>query len=163
MNWYALNTKPRSEQRVTSQLTRLGLEVLSPRLKRRKMVRRKMQTVTGPLFPGYIFARFDVASHLRAVAFARGVRRIVAHGHAPAPLDEEIISSIRARLDEGVVTLRCPTFLPGQAVRIEGGPLEGLEAVFEREISDSQRVVLLLRAIASSWRVVVPRDQVVNL
>ena len=163
MLWYTVNTKPRQEQQAGQNLQMLGVEVFCPQLRRRRMIRRKMRNVTGPLFPGYIFARCEIETHFRPVSYARGVRKIVAFGPTPTPVDEEIINGIRARLVEGCLSVRVVSFEPGQTVRIQSGPLEGLEAIFEREMSDRQRGVLLLRAIASRWRVVMPLDQVANL
>jgi len=55
------------------------------------------------------------------------------------------------------------TFRPGQAVRIQEGPLHGLEAIFEREMPSYQRAVLLLRALSYQARVVVDIADIVNL
>lgn len=56
-----------------------------------------------------------------------------------------------------------PGYRPGDRVLVGFGPLEGLEAVFEREIGDQQRVVLLFRTLSFQARVVVDLAQVVNL
>ncbi len=48
-------------------------------------------------------------------------------------------------------------------MRIQDGPLQGLEAIFEREMGDRQRVALLLQSVSYQARVVVRVDQVVNL
>jgi len=55
------------------------------------------------------------------------------------------------------------TFRPGQVVRIQEGPLHGLEAIFEREMPGYQRAVLLLRALSYQARVVVDMAHIVNL
>ena len=142
---------------------RQGIETFLPRLKHRKLIRRKRRTVVVPLFPGYLFSQFDMADHFRAVTYTGGVRKIVTFGVTPATMDEEVINSIKDRLDlDGYVALHPPRFTPGQVVRIHGGPLSGLEAVFEREMTDHQRAILLLRALTYQARVVVPVEQVVN-
>ena len=162
VNWYAVNTKPHQEHQAEQNLERIGVEAFSPLLERRKVVRRKIQTVVGPLFPGYIFARFDAAAGSRGVRFARGVRKIVSFGPAPEPVDGEIIEAIRQRLSGAYLVVPRPVFQAGQTVHIQEGPLKDLHAVFEREMSDHQRVVLLLRTLASQWRVVVPIELVAN-
>ncbi len=161
--WYALSTKPRHEHQAASSLETLGVQTLCPRLMRRKIVRRKWRDVLSPLFPGYIFARFDPNASFRAVSYARGVRKIVSFGNTPVIVDEDIITGIKARMVEGYVMVTPTSLSPGQTVRIQSGPLEGQEAIFEREMSDHQRVVLMLNAIAARWRVIVPLDQVANL
>src|SRR2546422_11135145 len=101
MNWYALNTKPHQENLVQLSLQKLGVESFCPILKQTKLIRRRRQTVIGPLFLGYLFARFNPDIHYRAVNYARGVRRLVAFGDIPVVVDDEIIESIKSRLEEG--------------------------------------------------------------
>ncbi len=151
MHWYAVHAKPNHERQAELSLQRLGVETFYPQMKQRR-----------PLFPGYLFARLDMTVHYRAAKYARGVRNLVAFGSIPAIVDDEIIEGMRARLQDGCVTLPAPALTPGEVVRIHAGHLQGLEAVFEREMSDHQRVVLLLRTLTYQARVVLPVEQVVN-
>jgi transcriptional antiterminator RfaH len=162
MYWYTVSTKPQHERMAELNLARLGVETFYPQLKERKVIRRKAETRIGPLFPGYLFARFRLDTHYRAVAYANGVRNVVTFGTVPATVEDEIIEGIRARLHDGCLTVPAPSFMPGEVIRIQRGPLQGLEAVFEREMSDHERVVLLLRTLTYQARVVVPLEQVVN-
>lgn len=161
MNWYALNTKPHQEDSAQLNLQRLGVETFCPLLKQTKVIQRRRQTVIDPLFPGYLFARFNPDIHYRAVKYAKGVRRVVIFGSDPAIVDDEIIESIKLRLQDGYVTVQRPLFTPGQTVRIQTGPLQGLEAIFEQEISDQHRVALLLQALTYQARVIVDLEHVV--
>jgi transcriptional antiterminator RfaH len=112
------------------------------------------------LFPGYLFARFHADTQYRAVNFAGGVRRVVAWGAEPSVVDKEIIDSIRSRMQDGYVIISPAPFTPGQTVRILEGPLQGLEAVFERDLSDKQRVIVLMQALSYKARVVIDREHV---
>ena len=161
VHWYVVNTKPRQEKTAQWHLERLNVEVFCPRLKQKKLIRRRSQEVVGPLFPGYLFARFDVDTHYRAVHYSQGVRGVVGFGSDPAKVDEEMIESIRSRLEDGCMILPSPLFKPGQMVRIQEGPFEGLEAVFEREMPAQERVVLLLKSLSYQARVLIDREQVV--
>jgi len=144
-------------------LDRLGLETFCPQLKQEKIVRRVRREVVTPFFPGYLFVRFDPMLNFRAVQYATGVRKIVCFGDTLARVDSSIIDSIRARITQGCVHVsKCSTFQPGQKVRIHQGPLQGLEAIFESEMSDRQRVTLLLETVAYQARVVVPINQIAN-
>jgi len=158
--WYALSVKPHQERQAESNLKRLGLETLCPLLKHDKVIRRQRKTVIGPLFPGYIFARFSLPHYYRAVIYARGVKHIVSFGLTPAVVDDHLIEELKGRLENGCLVRIRHELRPGQVVRIKHGPLGGLEAVFERDLSDRQRVVLLLRALAYQARVVVELDNV---
>lgn len=158
MRWYAIHTKPLQERLASSNLRSVGVETFLPCLKQRKRIRRVETTVTNPLFPGYLFAKFDLTEHFRAVTYARGVRKIVAFGAAPAAVDEQIIASIKNRLEDGYLATPSRAIAKGQLVRIRDGPMRGIEAVFEREMSGQQRAVLLLKTLGCQARAVVPFD-----
>ena len=162
MHWYAVNAKRREETHAELSLNRLGVETFYPQLRRERVIRRKRQTTISPLFPGYLFAKFHFPTDQRAVAYARGVRKIVEFGVTPAIVDEEIIEAIKNRVQDGYVTVPTRTFTPGQNVRITEGPLQGFEAIFERDMSDQERVVLLVRALSYQARVIVDAQYVVN-
>jgi transcriptional antiterminator RfaH len=163
MHWYAVNTKPRQENLAELTLQRLGVETFNPRLKQNRLIRKRLQTIVCPLFPGYLFARFNLGIQYRTVNFARGVQKIVSFGSTPATVDEEMVESIKSMLQDGCVIVQTPSFSAGQTVRVQSGPLKGLEAIFEREMGDHQRAVLLLKTLSYQARVVVDLDQVVNL
>ena len=160
MSWYAVSTKPLQEKLAAQNMRRLGVETFLPQLKRNKSVLGKRRTVIGPLFPGYLFARFDMDTHYRAVNYTRGVRKVVTFGSVPAKVDDEMIESVKEKLVDGCLNMQPPSFTPGQSVLIQEGPLQGLEAIFEREMDDQQRVVLLLKALSYQARVVVELEHV---
>src|SRR5437773_9541193 len=162
MHWYAVRTKPNQERQAELSVQRLGVETFYPQMKQRRVIRRREQMIIGSLFPGYLFARLNMAVHYQAAKYARGVLDLVAFGSIPAIVDDEIIEGMRARLRDGCLTLPAPALTPGEVVRIQAGPLQGLEAVFEREMSDHQPIVLLLRTLTYQARVVLPFEQVVN-
>jgi transcriptional antiterminator RfaH len=163
MNWYAIHTKPRQEGLAQVSLQREAVETFFPKLRRRRTIRRVRRWVTGPLFPCYIFARFDAEKSRRLVRYANGVTNIVSFGNKPAVVDEAIVSAILEHAREDVVTVKPPTLKAGDMVEIQDGPLRGLHGIFEREMGDSERVVVLLETIASAARVQLARDQVIKL
>ena len=158
MHWYAVRAKPNHERQAELSLQQLGVETFYPRLQKQ----RREQRIIGALFPGYLFTRLNLAVHYRAAKYARGVLTLVAFGSIPAVVDDAIIEGLKARMRDGWVTLPAPVFSPGAVVQIHAGHLQGLEAVFEREMSDHQRVVLLLHTLTYQARVVLPIEQVVN-
>jgi transcription antitermination factor NusG len=81
---------------------------------------------------------------------------------SPAVVDEELIQVIRERLDAQSGN-HANLFSTGQVVKIQSGPLRGMEAIFERPIPPYQRAVLLLRAISFRAKLIVELDNIVNL
>lgn len=162
MNWYAVRIKPNQGNLVQSNLERLGLEVFCPLLKRTKIIRRKKRQIVGPLFPGYLFARLNIEIHFRSVNYSRGALGIVTFGSVPAEIDESIVELIKSHLEEGCLTVKPPMFRPGEAVRIGQGPLVGVEAIFEREMTDQERVILLLNTLSYQARIEIDRNMIMK-
>jgi len=160
--WYVVRSKPHQEYAVESNLSQAGIEVLCPRIREERRIRRKFQSVVTPLFPGYLFARFCL-SQSRFVMYARGVRNLVSFGPVPAIVQGEIIDGIRARLQDGVVDLKTPAFTRGDVVRIKEGPLCGIEAVFEKEMIGQQRAMLLMKTLTCQVRVTLDLKSIANL
>ena len=154
MDWYLVRSKPRQEGIAEMNLQRWDVETFCPQLKQTKLIRGKKRTVITPLFPGYLFSRFDLYTEYRKVAYAHGVAAVVMFGTTPAKVDEEIIEAIRARMYEGFVTLSRSKLIPGQTVRIQEGPFKGLLALFERELNGTQRVALLLKNVSYNGRLI---------
>jgi transcriptional antiterminator RfaH len=157
-NWYAIHTKPSREEVAATYIERLGLEVFWPKMKQEKDVWGTPRMVIRPLFPGYLFARFSPAAHLHSIRYARGVRRVVSAGDVPLPVDQEIIAAIQSRMgDDGCVTIGPTPLKPGDQVIIQEGPLRGLMGVFERELSDHERVMILLQTIEYQARILIEK------
>jgi len=160
MSWYVVNTKPRQERVAEHNIKQLGLETFLPQLKENRLIRRKIKTILGPLFPGYFFVRFDVNTHYRAVHFSHGVRGVVSYGAIPAKVDEALIAMIKSKTKSNCVVIKPPRIKAGEAVRIQTGPFEGFEAIFRREVAAQRRVVLLLKTLSCQPQVIVDRESI---
>lgn len=155
MQWYVIRTKPHQERLAEFHLSQLSVDTFLPLLKQRKKVRRQEKMVVEPLFPRYLFARFDITDRYRAVNYSRGVAHIVEFGLKPAEVSEALIDGIKSRMTDGYITPKADCFQHGQIVRITGGPLDGLQAVFVREMKEQHRVLLLLQALGLHARLTV--------
>ncbi len=159
--WFAVQAKPTSEALAESTLQSLHVETLYPQVQ--KAVRRrgrKSRTVKRPFFPGYLFARFAPEESLRAVTYSRGVTRVVGTRERPLPVEDAIIDGIREHMDAcGCVALEKHALKAGDAVDITDGPFCGWTGVFELDLSDGERVVILLQVL-EQCRLVVDRDSV---
>lgn len=157
LSWYAIRTKPRQEERAVENLTSWGIATLAPRLGGCNGQR------DSQLFPGYIFARFDGLKALHNIHFTRGVAYVVSFGGVPAPISDEVIGEIYARMDEHGVIRNTTALNPGDEVIIQSGLLRDFVGVFERELPGTQRVQILLRTVAYSVHVEVPRFEVARV
>jgi transcriptional antiterminator RfaH len=160
MPWYAVSTKPHQEKQAELHIKQWDIECFLPLLKANKIIRRTRKTVIEPLFPGYLFAQFELERHYRAVSYAAGVRKVVEFGSGPVELDAAMIDAIKERLNDGYATPQSERFKMGQIVHIKGGPLAGLEAVFVREMKERDRVLLLLNKLGLNAKLNMSIDQV---
>jgi transcriptional antiterminator RfaH len=155
--WYLIHSKARQEDVAELNLGRLGVETFCPRFG--KLTRSIAQSKEEVVFPGYLFIKVDMTKEYRKVTYAHGVLRVVKFGATPAVVEEEIIDSIRDRAHNGLVVLPQPTSLKsGQIVRINKGPFNGFEAIFEQELNGAQRVALLMKTVSFQGRMVINRN-----
>jgi transcription antitermination factor NusG len=75
-----------------------------------------------------------------------GVRSIVSFGDQPAVVADEIVGLVRLRLDE-IEEVGYGKLRQGDRVRIKSGPLQDLEALFDRPLSAASRVRILLDVV----------------
>jgi transcriptional antiterminator RfaH len=160
MHWYVVRTKPHQERKVEFRLRQLSVETFLPMLRQHKKIRRQHKSVVEPLFPRYLFARFNMNDRYRAVNFASGVLNIVEFGSKPAEVSESLIDTIRARSKDGYVTPETEVFQNGQIVQIKDGPLAGIQAVFMRNLAAQHRVLLLLNTIGLHAKLTVGIEQI---
>lgn len=160
MSWYVVQTQPRREEVAEVWLSPFCARVFCPRHRASVNVHGYRREVARPLFPGYLFASFDVSTALRAVHYGRGTRGVVRFGGEPAEVPPEIIGAIEARMRGGYVVLEPPRFEPGQRIEVIEGPLRGYTGIFQREMSGAKRVAILLEGLRLFARAVVSRDAV---
>jgi transcriptional antiterminator RfaH len=146
-HWYAIHTHPRQELRAESNLRAWNVETFAPRIKDCRYYNGVLVQMAKPLFPRYIFARFKVEDLMHKVSFTRGVNCVVNFGGNPAPVDDQIIDLIKMRVGNDGFISWGETFEAGDVVRIKDGPLKNFMGVFERELKQKNRVMLLLTAI----------------
>jgi transcription antitermination factor NusG len=147
--WYALRSKPRKEDIVWKQVRDQGYEVFYPRLRIHPVNPRSRKI--KPYFPGYMFIRVDLeAVGLSAFQWLPHATGLVCFGGEPAPVPEHLIYVIRRRVEE-IAEAGGEVFdglKPGGIVRINYGPFEGYEAIFDSRIPGSERVRVLLKLLS---------------
>lgn len=148
--WFAVRTKINHERIAASLLSSKGLESYLPTRRTRRQWSDRVVHSESPLFPGYLFCRFDPMKKL-AVIETPSVTSIVSFGNQLAPVDDSEITAIQMILDSGLQAEVCPYPREGERVRVISGSLEGLEGILLRRKSEFRMVVsisLLQRSIA---------------
>jgi transcription antitermination factor NusG len=146
-NWFVIQTKPKKEEEATSYLSTKGVEIFSPLIESFTTRNGRMSKELKALFPGYIFGKFDLEQNYPLVRWGKGVKCVLGFGGYPTPISEEVVGVIKERTDsQGVVRVK-QHFNPNDVVRIKTGPLKDLLGIFERWVSESERVRILLNLI----------------
>jgi transcriptional antiterminator RfaH len=160
-HWYALYTKPKKERQVNALLHGRGVETYLPTVQRK--VRRRDRPDRVVYFPCYLFAHLDFQIIPRSsIAWMPGMRRIISAGEQPVVVADEIIVTIRRRL-EGIEEVGYGNLKQGDRVRITSGPLRDLEAMFDQALSAVDRVRILLDVMGRMTPVEIDYSQIVQV
>jgi transcription antitermination factor NusG len=133
--WYCIKSEPSREQKAQRSLRQLGFETFLPEVPRHN------SRFPNPLFPSYLFARFDHYEHIQDVKTAHGVSYVLGFSGQPCAVEDSIILTIKEGLQH------YGEFRPGDAVRVTSGVFADLRGIFKRELSGTNRVMILLGAI----------------
>jgi transcriptional antiterminator RfaH len=153
MTWYALQHKPAQGDRALQHLQNQDIACFYPKITVEKIKAGKRTKKLEPLFPGYLFVNLEQTDPVWAkLRSTRGVLRIVGFANKPAPICDEVIQHIRDSLDsvaeQGGIKL-------GQAVQLNEGPFEGINAIFQAYDGEA-RAVVLINFMQKQQRVKVP-------
>jgi transcriptional antiterminator RfaH len=161
MHWYAIYTKPKHENSVTSRLQQYGIEVLNPKSRFKKYRGGRLTEVIEPFFPCYVFAKFDRYTALRLLKYAKGVRYVVGKNN-PIAVPDEITGAIREHMKEdNVVFVKPDTFEKGVRVKIKDGAFKDFCGIFERTTKGFERVIILLETLC--WRLEISAGSLVKV
>jgi len=160
ISWFAVQARTFRESLAAASVSALDVEVFLPKIKAPQPVGGVTREVEKPLFNGYLFARFCPLVLLDAVRFSPGVLRVLSCGTAPIPVENEIIESIKCRIQpDGFIRLERAALRPGDRIEIGSGPFSGWIGRVEHEWDDGRRVSILLETIQQA-RVVVERKAI---
>jgi transcription antitermination factor NusG len=101
-----------------------------------------------PLFPGYLFARFDARERL-PILQSPGVIAVVGLQKTPIPITNEELEAIRAIVRSGLPAAPWTHLTVGSKVLVEAGPLAGLEGIVVR-VGKSSRLVVAVSLLQRS-------------
>ena len=126
--WYALQVRPRFEKVVASTLVSKGYEGFLPLYRHRSKWSDRIKEIELPLFSGYMFCRFDVNKRL-PILITPGVVQVVGIGRVPHPVTDEEIMALQSIVISGLQAEPRSYLNVGRKVRVEVGPLAGVEGI----------------------------------
>lgn len=145
--WHAVRSRPKAEHLAVAHLGRLpAVEAYCPRIRFEKATRRGPVWFVEALFPGYLFARFDPGTSLRAVQSSPNVSGVIQFGPEIPALSPVVIEELRREFPDTEPRLVAERSAPreGDTVEIVSGALAGLSALVTRVLPSGERVRILL-------------------
>ena len=154
--WYALAVKPRHDRAVSGALEHKGYQTLVPLYKKRRRYSARTRESELPLFPGYVFCRFNPLTRL-PILTTPGVIQILGTGRTPIPVEESEISALQTALRLQLPVQPFPFLETGQRVRITEGALLGVEGIV-MSFKQCLRLVLSISLLQRSVLLEIDRD-----
>ncbi len=138
--WFAIWTRSRHEKVVHDQLARKDIEAFLPLVTRWSRWKDRKKQIDWPIFPGYVFARFEPGEAL-PILKCTGVVSIVSFDGRPAPIPEIEIDGIRRLVESELKFDPCPLIREGMMVEVIHGPLTGVIGRLVRKGSHARLVL----------------------
>ena len=136
--WFVCHTKPRCEKKFAALL---AVEEFAHYLPLIQSVRRygpQKKTFTKPLFPGYVFARLEPARKDRIYQQDLLVRARMVENEPVFLRQLEVVKTV---CTSGLEAALHPLVHRGTHVRVQGGPLHGLEGYVDDPVNPQGIVV----------------------
>ena len=152
--WFVCHTKPRCEKKFAALL---GLEKFVHYLALIRSVRRygaQKKTFTKPLFAGYVFARLDPERKDRIYQQDLLVRAMLV---ANEPVFLRQLEDVRTICASGLEAALHPLMKKGTHVRVQGGPLHGLEGYVD-DPANPRGIVVSVDVLQQGLLVRLPLD-----
>jgi transcriptional antiterminator NusG len=158
--WFAVWTRSRQEMAAARVLKTVGVEHFLPLKSEVRQWSDRKQTVSFPLFSGYLFVRMNLTKDSRLqVLKTAGVAGFVGNQKGPLPIPDQQIEDVRAVLSQGIECTVIPFLEEGDRVRVVRGALTGVEGRLVR-VSSQSRLVISIEMIHKSIAVTVSRQDV---
>jgi transcription antitermination factor NusG len=154
--WYGIRVKSNFEQVTAAILRAKGYEEYVPLLRARRRWSDRVKEISTPLFPGYVFCRFD-PSHRLPIIQTTGFVNIISFDGVPAPIPDEEIDTVRRMVESKIPVSPHPFLRSGQKIRINRGPLAGVEGMVV-EVKKEFRIVASITLLQRSVSVEINRE-----
>ena len=159
-SWYALYVRSRHEKSVHAQLNAKSDDAFLPLYSRKHKWADRWKVVSLPLFPGYVFCRFD-ADRRSSVLATSGVIDVVRVGSQPAVINAWEIEAIQRVVKSPLPAEPYCDLVKGEQVMMSDGPLKGLTGTL-MDVRKGLRLVISVEILRRSVLIEIERDWVVS-
>lgn len=141
--WYAVHVRSRHEFQVFERLSMKGVEAFLPTVEKLSRWKDRRKKVVFPLFPGYLFVHVPKKSKetLNVLKIKGVVRLLSSVPNEPDPIPDDQIISLKKLVENKEALDPYPYLSEGQRVRINSGPLRGVEGILIEKLGKHMLVI----------------------
>ena len=159
--WFILQFKTNSHQLAAKNLNRQGFETFLPLHDTTSRRLSRFMNTTKPLFPGYMFIRFDRAgSEWHKINNTYGVSRLITFNSILKSIPTTIVDSLMMRYDLSGKLLPTQKLKKGDKVTVLKGPFANFIATVEKYEAD-QRIWILMDLMGRKTKIITPSDNLI--
>jgi transcription elongation factor/antiterminator RfaH len=156
--WYVARTLPQRELQAATQLKNQDFRAFVPRDWKNRRHARKVETISAPLFPRYLFVILNRSiDRWRSINGTLGVERLLVQGGEPLPVPHGVVESLIEATDLGGNVHFNTNLKEGQRVKVTAGVFADFVGHLER-LDDHGRVRVLLEMMGGRVRVAIPQS-----
>ena len=156
--WYVIRLRSNFEKIASQVFEDRGYTTFLPLYRTRRRWSDRVKEIDAPLFPGYMFCKFD-PQHRLPIVTSPGVISILESGSGPIPVPESDIAAVQTMLKSGLPVGPWPFLQQGQPVLVERGPLKGVEGLIVK-LKDNFRLVVSVSLLQRSVSAEIDREWV---
>jgi transcription antitermination factor NusG len=127
-DWWAVQVRTGHERLAAMHLDRHGYEIFLPQYLEYRRWSDRVKKTERALYAGYLFCRLS-RTMIGKVFSSPVVIRVVGDSRGPQPIPQSQIDTVRRVVETRLAISRWPFHSVGQRVRVEMGPLHGLEGI----------------------------------
>tara|TARA_B100000315_G_C14592351_1_gene596613 strand:- start:151 stop:675 length:525 start_codon:yes stop_codon:yes gene_type:complete len=154
VEWYAVRTRSRHEEKVNVRLQKKLFNVFLPKLEVWSRRKDRKKRILTPLFPGYLFVRCELSKIIwLEILKTFGVAYVVGITDEPTPIPENQIGNIKKVLDSKMALKLHPYVNLGDKVIVVDGPLQGAIGYYVSPNHEKGKLILSLDLLNRSVEV----------
>ena len=156
--WFILQFKSNSHNKALKNLNRQGFETFLPLHETTSRKLSRFINTSKPLFPGYMFIRFDKAeSEWHKINNTFGVSHLITFNSILKSIPTKFVDNLMKRYDVSGKLLPIQKLKKGDQVTVLKGPFANFIATVEKYEAD-QRIWILMDLMGRKTKIQTPSD-----
>ncbi|MBP9191590.1 MAG: UpxY family transcription antiterminator [Ignavibacteria bacterium] len=159
-NWYVLQTRPRKEILVVSQVELKNIEVFCPFIEKIQIWSDRKKKVKVPLFSGYVFVKATVEERKRAITDTIGALKYIFFQKRPAIVKNEEIELIKKALEEpDRISIVDKKIKKGDLIKVTYGHFKGMKGIVN-EFRGKYKLTVNLEELSYSVSIILNSNEI---